>query len=64
MRLRTTILLCASIAVATPDLFDVYVAGQSDTAGLNYTCFRIPSLVRTKEGDIIAFDTCGSEDLV
>ena len=41
--------------VAALDLIDVYTAGQKDTAGLSYTCFRIPTLLKTKTGDVIAF---------
>ena len=53
-------LLCVAAAATSRqadsvDLQDIYIAGQNDTAGLSYTCFRIPSLVRTKTGAIIAF---------
>ena len=52
----------AAATAAAPQpvaLLDVYTAGQSDTAGLTYTCFRIPSLLRTKAGAIIAFAVRG-----
>ena len=42
-------------AVSALDLLDVYTAGQKDSVGLSYTCFRIPTLLKTKTGDIIAF---------
>ena len=42
-------------AVSALDLLDVYTAGQVDSEGLSYTCFRIPTLLKTKSGDIIAF---------
>jgi sialidase-1 len=46
----------ASSVVDTPLPFvDLYSANQNDTKGVSYDCFRIPSLVRTKGGSIIAF---------
>ena len=33
---------------------DVYVAGQNDTAGTTYACFRIPTLLRTNDA-VLAF---------
>jgi len=48
--------LAASSVGETPLPFvDLYTANQNDTKGVSYTCFRIPSLVRTKSGSVIAF---------
>lgn len=53
-RMNPAFVLALALASAV-DLQDVYTGGQNDTAGLSYTCFRIPSLLRTQTGDIIAF---------
>lgn len=34
---------------------DVFTANEHDASGLEYTCFRIPSLLRTRNGSLIAF---------
>ena len=52
---KLLIVLAALPSGAALELQDLYLAGQVDTTGLNYTCFRIPSLVMTKTGHIIAF---------
>ena len=38
-----------------PATTDIFVAGGSDSSGTNYTCFRIPAMVRLRNGTIVAF---------
>ena len=49
-------LACATTAFGgVSQLGDVYSSTMNDTAGVSYACFRIPSLVKLSDGQLIAF---------
>ena len=57
-RLLSNMLIHAGLIaplLAVAQLHDVYNVSMSDTAGLLYSCFRIPSLLRQADGNLIAF---------